>query len=143
MIRWQDRCLLLSIRPHFADAIIEGSKTIELRRTRPHVAPGSHVILYASSPRMAVVALARVASILEDEPANIWREHQEEVGISASGFHNYFEGTDTAYALQLEDVTPLDPLSLSELRALGVEPPQSWRYLDRLLVDQISASVSG
>lgn len=135
------RCLLISIRPHFADAIIEGRKTVELRRTRPRVVPGSRVILYASSPRMAVVALARVALILEDDPASIWREYREEVGISANVFIDYFRGADTAYGLQLEDVTPLDPLSLHELRALGVEPPQSWRYLDPSLVEQISAGV--
>lgn len=134
-----ERCLLLSIRPHFAEAIMEGRKTIELRRTRPRVEPGSQVILYASAPRMAVVAQARVVLVLEDDPASIWREHQDQVGISATVFLEYFEGVDTAYGLQLEDVTPLDPFSLKDLRALGVEPPQSWRYLDPQVVEQISA----
>lgn len=111
--------LLLSIRPHFADAIIEGRKTIELRRTRPNISPGTCVLLYASAPRMAVVASARVTSILEDEPANIWRDHQNEVGISAAGFEDYFWGADTAYALRLQNVAAVGPLPLSELRALG------------------------
>jgi predicted transcriptional regulator len=88
---------------------------------------------------MAVVASARVTSILEDEPANIWRDHQHEVGISETGFEDYFDGAGTAYGLRLQDVTGVDPIPLNELRALGVEPPQSWRYVDNQLVDQISA----
>lgn len=135
-----EHCLLLSLRPHFADAIIEGHKTIELRRTRPNVFPGTRVLLYASAPRMAVVASARVTSILEDEPANLWRDHHREVGISESGFEDYFDGAGTAYGLRLQDVTRVNPIPLSALRALGVEPPQSWRYVDNQLVDQISAS---
>lgn len=137
-----DHCLLLSLRPHFADAIIEGRKTIELRRTRPNISPGARVLLYASAPRMAVVASARVASILEDEPANIWRDHHHEVGISESGFEDYFDGAGMAYGLRLQDVTAVDPMPLSELRALGVEPPQSWRYVDNQLVDQINTGVA-
>lgn len=142
MSRRRDRGLLLSIRPQFADAIIQGRKTIELRRTRPRIPPGTYALLYASAPRMAVVAIARISSIVEDEPANIWRDYEGEIGISAAGFRDYFDGAETAYGLQLRDITPLDPLSLSDLRALGVEPPQSWRYLDHLLVDQISSGIA-
>lgn len=131
------RDLLLSLRPQFADAIMRGLKSIELRRTRPNLGRDSQVLLYASAPRMAIVARARVASIVQDEPANIWRDHAGAVGISTSDFHRYFEGADTGYGLLLEDVTPLEPLSLAEMRALGVEPPQSWRYVDRELVEHI------
>lgn len=136
-------CLLISVRPHFAEAILEGRKTIELRRTRPNVVPGSQVLLYASAPCMAVVASARVTSILEDEPANIWRDHQEEVGISESGFDDYFAGVGTAYGLRLHDVKRLDPTPLSELRALGIEPPQSWRYVNSEFVSHITEKAAG
>lgn len=136
------RGLLLSIRPQFADAIIQGTKTIELRRTCPNIAPDAAVLLYASAPRKAVVARARVSSILQAEPANIWRDHANEIGISTSSFRDYFDGAETAYGLRLQDVTELDPLPLRELRALGIEPPQSWRYLDHMLVTQISSGIA-
>lgn len=136
-----ERGLLLSLRPKFAEAIMRGRKTIELRRTRPRLAPGSKVLLYASAPRMAIVARARVASIVEDKPANIWRDHQAEVGISGPDFNRYFEGAHTAYGLLLEDVTPLEPLPLAAMRALGVEPPQSWRYVERALFDHLSPAL--
>lgn len=143
MSRQQGGGLLLSLRPKFADAIMEGHKTIELRRTRPRIASGSLVILYASAPRMAVVALARVSSIIEDEPANLWRDHEGEFGLGEEAFHAYFQGASTAYGLRIQDVTELTPLPLAELRALGVEPPQSWRYLDRNLLVQISSGLAG
>ena len=143
MTSQRDGGLLLSLRPKFATAIIEGHKTIELRRTRPRIASGSLVILYASAPRMAVVAVARVSSIIEDEPANLWRDHEGEFGIAEQDFHDYFQGVSIAYGLRIQDVTELPSLPLVELRALGVEPPQSWRYLDRELLDQISSGLAG
>lgn len=133
----RDRGLLISIRPRFAEAILSGVKSIELRRTRPRVLPGTMVLLYASSPRMAVIARARVSRIVEDEPHRIWHDHEDAVGITAQEFVEYFEGARIAYGLVLTEVTALEPLPIAGLRALGLEPPQSWRYLASDLLDRI------
>ena len=44
------RVLLLLIHSRFAERILAGSKTVELRRVRPGIEPGDRVLLYASSP---------------------------------------------------------------------------------------------
>jgi predicted transcriptional regulator len=52
------RTLLLSLRPRFADAILAGAKTVELRRRPINARPGTAILLYASRPMMAIVGTA-------------------------------------------------------------------------------------
>ena len=47
------RTLLLSLRPRFADAILTGAKTIEVRRRPVNASAGTPISLYASSPLRA------------------------------------------------------------------------------------------
>ncbi|SFO06949.1 ASCH domain-containing protein [Amycolatopsis rubida] len=53
----------MSLRPRFAEAILDGTKTIELRRTRVSAPPGTKLVLYASAPTMAVVGIATLIGI--------------------------------------------------------------------------------
>ena len=52
------RTLLLSLRPRFAQAILSGAKTVEVRRRPVNAPPQTPIILYASSPTMAIVGTA-------------------------------------------------------------------------------------
>ena len=96
------RVLLMSVRPRFASAILSGSKTVKLRRTRPNVDPGSLVLLYSSSPVKALVGWARLKTIVEGTPDWVWRNHQGDAGISDSDFEIYFSGASTAFALLIQ-----------------------------------------
>src|SRR6266851_9958504 len=56
--------LLISIKPEYASAILEGRKTVELRRKFPEdVAFGSRLYIYSSSPIQAVVGIASVTRV--------------------------------------------------------------------------------
>ena len=57
------RTLLLCLRPRFAEAILSGAKTVELRRRPINTQPGTPILLYASSPTMAIVGTARLREI--------------------------------------------------------------------------------
>jgi predicted transcriptional regulator len=129
--------LFLSLRPRFADLLLDGSKSVELRRVRPDVAPGTTVLLYASSPTMKLVGKAEVAEVKVAATRQIWREHGRETGISRSEYNDYFKGLEDAVAIKLVNVRRLDkPRALQDLRArlAGFQPPQSYRYLDRAQV---------
>lgn len=133
--------LFLSLRPRFAELLLNGSKSIELRRVRPDVAPGTSVLLYASSPIMKLVGRAEVAEVKVASAGQIWQEHAHETGISEREYTDYFEGLDHAVAIKLVNIRRLDrPRPLRELRAslAGFQPPQSYRYLNR---SQVSALV--
>ena len=49
-----DRMIVRSLKPRFAEAIFRGTKTIELRRTRPKIAVLIRVLFYATSPVRAL-----------------------------------------------------------------------------------------
>jgi predicted transcriptional regulator len=125
------RPLLLSLRPRFAEAILDRSKTVELRRTRIAAPAGTQLILYASAPIMAVVGVATLTGRDTDTPARIWRRHRRNLGLSRAEFDQYIEGADLATAVVVDNATRLqDVHTLAYLRSqTGFHPPQSFRYL--------------
>jgi predicted transcriptional regulator len=125
------RSLLLSLRPRFAQAILDGVKTVELRRTRVSAPPGTLLVLYASSPVMAVVGVATLTDRETDSPEAIWRTFGPRLGLSRAEFSDYLAGVENATALSVADPRPLsDPLTLAGLRTHSpFQPPQSYRYV--------------
>ena len=125
------RTLLLSLRPRFADAILNGTKTIEIRRRPINAAPGTQVILYASSPQMAVVGTARLAELTVCAPDEGWRRFHRTFGLTRPEYDAYLDGTPAAHLLHLARVNRLNqPLPLHELRQQApFQPPQSFRYV--------------
>jgi predicted transcriptional regulator len=126
------RTLVLSLHPRFADSILTGSKTVELRRQRVATPAGTPVILYASSPVMAVVGTALVADVHIAEPDEVWRQFHRDLGLSREEFVRYTQGVVHASALRLTAVDSLAlPVPLAHLRASQpFNPPQSYYYLN-------------
>jgi predicted transcriptional regulator len=126
-----ERALLLSLHPRFATAILEGEKTVELRRQRVAVPPGTPVIIYATSPVMALIGTARLASVETAAPAQVWRRHRTACGITKAEYTAYMDGAAQASALLLDSPHSLTrAVSLAYLRHTGAfHPPQSYRYL--------------
>ncbi|WP_033346508.1 ASCH domain-containing protein [Catenuloplanes japonicus] len=125
------KTLLLSLRPRFAAAILDGTKTIEIRRRPVNALPGTPVILYASSPVMAIVGTARLRTV-ESMPADMaWQRFQSSFALNRPEFDAYLDGVDTAVLLHLRAINTLnEPLPLRGLRQSGTfQPPQSFRYV--------------
>ncbi|MGW7647129.1 ASCH domain-containing protein [Streptomyces bobili] len=141
-----ERALLLSLHPRFATAILTGAKTVELRRQRVAVPPGTPVIIYATSPAMALTGTARLTGVETATPAQIWRRHRSACGISKAEYTAYMDGATQASALLLDSPRPLTAtVPLAHLRHNGAfHPPQSYRYLAlhtlRTLIDGHSAA---
>lgn len=127
----EQRSLLLSVRPRFADAILDGTKRVELRRTRIGATDGTLVILYATAPTMAVIGVATLAGRETNTPTEIWRKHHRDLGLSRTEFDSYLDGASHPTALTLEHAHRLDtayPLATLR-RANGFCPPQSYRFV--------------
>lgn len=126
------RAVLMSIKPRYADMIFAGTKTIELRRVCPKIGPGDLVLVYVSAPRMALVGGFVVEDIVSASPAELCRRHLKHSGLTQDKFLNYFEGTNQAYGIligrtwQMEQATELATL---RRRRGGFHPPQSYRYV--------------
>ncbi len=128
----QSDALLLSVRPMFVARILSGQKTTELRRVRPNVERSQRVLIYSSSPVMAVVASAVVEQVFTDSPAALWLRVRKTAGVSAVEYRAYFTGAARASAICLSSVRALErPIGLSELRQHWPEfrPPQSYRFV--------------
>lgn len=122
--------LLLSIQPRFAEAILDGTKTVELRRRPPLDLPDI-AIIYSSGKARSVEGIARIKEVHTSSPSAIWKRFGAVSGVTRQEFFAYFDGSDSASAIELS--SPLrapSAMSLAALRVVGLEPPQSWRYVD-------------
>lgn len=125
------RTLLLSLRPRFANAILAGAKTVELRRRPINAQPGTPILLYASSPSMAIVGTASLRDIQTHTPHTAWKKYHTRLGLTRDEFDAYLDGSPRAHLLLLHQVYVLiEPLHLHQLRQDGqFHPPQSFRYV--------------
>lgn len=135
------KAFVLSIRPTYIERILEGRKTIELRRRFPVSATrGSDVLLYSTSPVQSIVAIASLESVIELAVSWLWRKWGSAAAVTRQEFEAYFEGRKRGYALRLNRVRRLDkPIHLSDLaRRFEFFPPQSYCYWD-LPIIQLTA----
>jgi predicted transcriptional regulator len=126
------RDVLVSIRPNYASKILDGDKTVELRRKFPEVgAKGMTALIYSSSPVQAIVGYARIKHVLKLPVSMIWKEHGVAACISKDEFDAYFSGLRDGFAIIFESVQPLKKqFKAIDLQAqFGIVPPQSYRYV--------------
>lgn len=126
------RILLLSIRPKYADKIFEGIKDVELRRTRPRLCGGDLVIVYASSPKKALIGAFEVERVIQKPLEDLWNEVQEKAGVSYKEFCFYYKGLSVGCGIFLDKTYYFrEPIELDRLRREwdNFRPPQSYRYL--------------
>ena len=129
----RDRMMILSLRPRFADAILSGVKTVELRRTEPKIRVPTLALIYASTPVRALLGTCVVTSVESDHLAALWQVHGAGSGLDHEEFLNYFEGVQAGSALSLASPRRFSrPIPLVELRSRpkGFRPPQSFSYVD-------------
>lgn len=126
------RVLVLSLKPRYADAILSGAKTIELRRTRPNIKVPTLALIYATSPARSLVGSCCVDFIDSRTLRELWRLASVRAGVSRREFQEYFTGLTEGVALHLSSAQRAEtPVSLALLRRLvpGFRPPQSFAYL--------------
>ena len=124
---------LISIRPNYAQAILAGTKRVELRRRIPVIGRGTRLWIYATLPLGAVVGSVTVEKIIEGTPTLIWNTLMGRTALTRCEFDEYFSGTDRALALLLSNVVKTREIGIGELRTLleGFHPPQVMVRLSR------------
>lgn len=121
--------ILLSIKPEFAEGILNGTKRYEFRR-RVHVNDRVRtVVIYATLPVGKVVGEFSIGNIHAETPKELWKRTKDASGITKSFFSEYFRGRDVGYAIEVRQVKRYaKPKSLCEVLPSGVAP-QSYAYL--------------
>ncbi len=132
--------LFLSIRPKYAERIIYGNKTVELRRIRPSISEGDLIVIYMSSPTKEIRAISVVGNIFCAKPDKLWHEVKDMAGVTRNEFEDYFNGAKVGVAIYIKEVKELSfPIALSSLRKIwpNFRPPQSYRYVSEQQVSEI------
>ena len=127
------RVALLSIHPHYAEAILDGRKLVEFRRSR--LAPDiAIVVVYATKPVGRVVGWFEVEEIVEGTPMSLWRRFASCAGIDRRSYLQYFDRAALAFGIRVrKSVRLVEPALLSDLRPT-LRPPQSFQYLPTSVV---------
>lgn len=122
---------MLSLKPHYADMLFTGVKTIELRRRIASGSEGREVFVYVSSPVRKIWGGFRVDEIQSGAPDELWAHVEAKAGVERVEYDAYFNGSGVAHALHVSRVWKHNaPVALSALKEVlpGFRPPQSWRY---------------
>ncbi len=128
-----DRMIVLSLKPRFAEAILAGVKTVELRRTEPKIVVPTRALLYAASPVRALLGTCIITSVQPLDLVTLWQQHGSGSGLLYHEFQQYYEGVDVGTALTLVQPSAFSRrIPLQDLRAKpkGFRPPQSFAYVD-------------
>lgn len=126
------RRVLLSIKPGFADLIFRSDKTVELRKRVPNLQPGDELLVYASSPVMAIIGAVEVVDVVEKSPSHLWRLVKAHAAVERAFYEQYYQDHTSAYGIFLGRTRLYrTPCALTTLRAAwpGFTPPQNYRYV--------------
>jgi predicted transcriptional regulator len=125
------RAILMSIRPQFANGILDGSKTCEFR-TRPCGRQGDewpgYLVVYRSGPaeQRGIVAVCDITAVTSGLAGEVWRGAARP-GITEGALAVYADGGEV-WRFDLGRVRRLTaPVPLAEVGITSA--PQSWRYL--------------
>lgn len=120
--------MLLSIKPKYANVILQGKKEYEFRKRRCRDGV-TKIVFYSSSPQKQVVGEAEIEEIIEGSPTKIWEIAKHAAGITRKAFYDYYRGRHIAVAYKLKNVVVYE--EPKELSDYGIShAPQSYVYLD-------------
>ena len=136
-----NRPVLLSVRPRFARALLQGTKTVEIRRRFPDVPADTTVVIYSSTPDKAVLGTMTSAGVARSTPTQIWRDYSTVMELTRAQLTDYLHGATECSVLKLDQPLLWDlPVPLTHLRQiLHLEPAQSFRYLSHRQLDLLTA----
>jgi len=122
--------VLLSIKPKFAESIINGRKKYEFRKNAFSKKNIGRVYIYSTTPIKKVIGFFKISKIIEDKPINLWRQLKDDAGVSEEEFFDYFRNREIGFALEIVEVeqfeNPVDP----KIMFPNFVPPQSFCYIN-------------
>ncbi len=136
------RAVLMSIRAPYADAIMDGTKTVEFRKLPPRTA--GDILVYRSGgqpDQRGIVGTFTADEVVSGTAFDHLREvGRENAGIGLVDLENYAGGT-RALIWRIHITNLLRFAGPVPLAAIGVDrAPQSWQFVTR---DQYTRALRG
>ena len=138
------KAVLISIRPEWCEKIINGQKTIEVRKTRPKMNPPFKCYIYKCGNGKVIGEFLCDEIININGAGRIPSDAARPTCLEPAELHQYL-GAATGFGWNISDLRVYDhPRDLWEFTGLretkfGAEPvpitrpPQSWRYVEKEL----------
>jgi len=129
-----DNILLISVKPEFAEKIISGEKTIELRKSAPKkVSKENYILIYVTSPVKELWGMCKINNIIKDNPISFWEDFGSKTGITEEKYKEYYKTSKNVYGIELKEVRNFSKYSI-ELKHLkkafpNFMPPQTYTYI--------------
>jgi predicted transcriptional regulator/DNA-binding XRE family transcriptional regulator len=134
------RDIILAIHPTYSKKIIDGEKTVELRRRfATNAGSGSTAYIYSTAPVQALIGYAHIVDIHKLSTEDLWMKYRSMAQIDKNAFDTYFAGRSHGFALEFGKPTSFSrPIELAELRTrFSFSPPQSFSYVQPALLAAI------
>ncbi len=129
---------LVSVKPKYAAALLDGSKVVEFRKSKF----GKQVdllVIYASTPVRRVVGVLTVKGVEEAQPAQLWRQYHRVGGIKEADFFEYYLGRTKGVAIHIGERFVLSEPQVLEDLGCG-RPPQAYQYMSSEVAEGLIAS---
>jgi predicted transcriptional regulator len=124
--------ILISVQAKYVHKMLTGEKTVELRKRRLHIRPGTRVWIYTTAPNSVIEMSAVIDLVVIASPERIWRKYKASTGVCLKEFNEYFGASDTGCALVLKEIKKLKThVNLADMRAASrrFHPPQFYTRL--------------
>lgn len=122
--------IVLSVHRSHAESIMNGHKTVEVRRRFTTRWIGRSASVYAAGGSGCLLGTVKISDVVRGSPDEIWRTFESELCCSRQDFARYAGNRPYVFALRLLDPVPYEaPVSLSQLSHLlgkDLRPPQSY-----------------
>ena len=135
----EDRAVLISINPEYAEKILSGEKKLEFRRSWGENQV-RYMVIYVTSPQQKIVAVAEIKEVHRGSRQQFWKLAKEKGGgISKRMLFNYLKGSRNPVAIEIANVRKLEK-GLDPKIVIGVNfrPPQSFNYLNKEYMNRIN-----
>ncbi|PIT38710.1 ASCH domain-containing protein [Snodgrassella alvi] len=122
--------ILMSIKPEYAEKILNGDKKFEFRKMLPKNKDVEKVIIYATLPVGMVIGEFEISDFISMSPSKLWQLTKKRAGISKSFFDDYFNNRETAHAIGVGEVRRyMRGKSIEEFLNKN-QAPQSFYYVN-------------
>ena len=131
-MQYKNQNLLLSIHVEYAMSIINGQKSIELRRRFPIFTKEDKkkIFIYACAPISKIIGECDLTEVKRFSLKALWDETKDHSMINYCLFKRYFKDCNFGFALYLKNPVKYNTnKTLKEIFGKNENPPQSYRYV--------------
>ena len=122
--------VILSIKPKYAWAILNGDKKVEFRKNT-FKKDVQKVFIYSSSPDQKLIGYFSIKSICVDSPKKLWKKYGKVGCIDRDDFFKYYTNKSAGTTFVIDKAVKFEkPISPREIFE-NFYPPQSFMYCEK------------